>query len=91
MLLEELFVKKYTELEKDAQESNDRIIELEKKVKDLEDEIKRKDEVIKEILIMEDEENPMLKLKGTFLWKKFDGKLFNDVVETFKLKVKGEE
>lgn len=91
MLLEELFVKKYTELEKNAQESNDRIIELEKKVKDLEDEIKRKDEVIKEILIMEDEENPMLKLKGTILWKKFDGKLFNDVVETFKLKVKGEE
>lgn len=91
MLLEELFVKKYTELEKDAQESNDRIIELEKKVKDLEDEIKRKDEVIKEVLIMEDEENPVLKLKGIILWKKFDEKLFNDVVETFKLKVKGEE
>ena len=36
MLLEELFVKKYTELEKNAQESNEWIIELEKKVKDLE-------------------------------------------------------
>jgi hypothetical protein len=91
MLLEELFVKKYTELEKDAQESNDRIIELEKKVKDLEDEIKRKDEVIKEILIIEDKENPVLKLNGIIIWKKFDEKLFNDVVETFKLKVKGEE
>ena len=67
------------------------LLNLKKKVKDLEDEIKRKDEVIKEVLIMEDEGNPVLKLKGTILWKKFDGKLFNDVVETFKLKVKGEE
>ena len=91
MLLEELFVKKYTELEKNAQESNDRIIEIEKKVKDLEDEIKRKDEVIKKILIMENKENPVIKLNDIFIWKESNEKLFNDVVETFKLKVKGEE
>lgn len=95
MTLEELFVENYKKLEEKNNELNQVIFDKLTLIKQMEEDnewlrakLENQKEIIREVLIID---NGAIKMKETYIWKNYNRKLFDKLVNSFDLQEKKEE